>query len=384
MLRTIKNTFIISLLVFLSVSPVTNAQSTSFEDKATNLGQYLLLQFDATDILEDFKTDLLLNENSCKQIDKFQVLSAQSDLADRLLLDFETLNEQERQSIINNYQTLEIEYQFLNNISSLIQNGFQDGQPQHIRQIKQDLPQDLRPQVDSIYNSLAVKYEPRIQKPDPDNPDEFIEGDYLNCPTSWSSLKERAQNLQLEVQQISEEWESLKQAFQNLKKSSADAVSPANLKSIFVDKPINSISNSVQATIQNLKSEIQRNQKEFNSISTNPIQTYQKVLQENETLLTNRADIAGLLLGNSDITQVTQELSEKSQLRQLFQSKIEQHAINQITAQHFDLGIQNTLNIAYQTPLLVSYNKEVFTETNQEGLLNLSKQVYDRQCVVNP
>lgn len=384
MLRTLK--ILISLIIlsafFVGVS--VNAQSVSFSEKAKNLGQVLLLQFDVTDILEDFKAELLINDNSCKQIDRFQILSSQSAIVDDLLLNFETIDNNQRQSMIQNYQSLEIELQFIKKLNILIKEGFQEGKSAHLKSIQNSLPNSLNDQATSMYDALVNKYEDRVRVPDPENPSQYLEGIYSNCPTSWSSIKERAYSIEEEIQKISTEWENFKLAAQNLKGSTKDAVSPANLKSFFIEKPINGVKNSFQESLNDFQYEAQKNKKEFLSISSQPIQTYQQIRQENERILANRTDIAGLLLENKDITKLSQSLAEKAQIRQLLESKIQNYSINQITSQHYDLGIQSSLNLSFQTPLLVSYNKQVFKKTNEDGLLSLSKQVYERQCVINP
>lgn len=383
MFSTLKKLIVVSLLVIIPIVSV-SAQSTSFQDKAANLGNFLLLQFDPTDILEDFKADLLLNDNTCKQLDTFQVLSSQGNIVDELLLNFESINQAERESLIFTYQNLEIENQFLNHIDILIENGFLQGQSSHILKIKADLPADIQPNVDSLYPSLSTKYESRIRKPNPSKSGQFIEGDYLNCPSSWSSVKERTYKINDELEKISKEWDALKEAYRKLESATSDAVSPASLKSIFIDQPIEATVKSFEGTIQNLNREVQKNKKEFEQITTKPIDTYQQILKENQALIGNRNDIAGLLLSNKDITQITESITERSQIRALLDSKVQSYSANQITAQHFDYGLQANLNLVYKTPLLISYNKQVFKETNQEGILKYSKQVYDRQCVVNP
>lgn len=384
MFNTLKKYITVGLLVILVPTLTVQAQDISFQDKASNLGQFLLLQFDVTDILQDFQADLLLNDNTCKQLDRFAALNSQSQITNTLLNQFESLNESQRNNLIQNYQNLEIEFQFLDEIEVLIGEGFLPGQQMHTFMIKQDIPSNLHQNVDALYPSLADKYESRIRKPDPQNPGQFLEGDYLNCPNSWSSVKQRADNISNEVEKIGREWDALKKAFSSLGSTTKDAVSPANLKSIFIDKPVEVVGQSIQGTIQNFQREYTKNAKQLNQISNNPIQLYQQIQKENKNLIDNRSDIAGLILSNNNLTQITETLSDRAQINQLLTSKVQQYSVNQITAQHFDIGLQANLNLVNKTPLLISHNKEVFKQTNQEGLLKLSKQVYDRQCVVNP
>lgn len=361
-----------------------SAQDISFQEKMNNLGQFLLLQFDVTDILSDFESDLLLNDNTCKQLDRFAVLTAQSNLTDQILTEFETIDENERARLIQAYQDLEVEYQFLNEAEILIKEGFLQGQASHKVAMKGKLPSSIQARVEDLYSSLSTKYESRIRKPDPQQPTDFIEGDYLKCPTSWSSLKQRADKITLEVEKISKEWDSLKNAFQGLKGTAKDAVSPANLKSMFIEKPIDAISEGAQGSINNLKRAYVESKKQANDIFYKPASTYQQVLNENQMLLNNRTDIGGLLLGNTDITSVTEAVVQRNQINQLLSTKVQAYTINQVTTQHFDYGLQSNLNLAYTTPSIISYNQTIFKQTNQDGLLKASKQVYDRQCVVNP
>jgi hypothetical protein len=384
MLRIIKPLISALVIVALFVGTTSNAQSTSLSQKAKNIGQVLLMQFDVTDILEDFKADLLINDNSCKQLDRFQILSAQSAIVDDLLLNFETITSDQRQVMIQNYQSLEVELEFVKNLNILIKNGFEEGRSAHLKAVQNSLPSDLSDEAASFYNSFALKYEDRVRVPDPSNPNAYLEGAYTNCPTSWSSIKERAFKIEQEVQKIGEEWNSLKSAATKFKNSSKDAISPSNLKNLLIEKPIQGVKKSFQSSLNDFKYEFQKNKKEFIAISSDPIQTYQQIRNENERILANRTDIAGLLLESQDITQISQSLAEKAQIRQLLESKVQNYATNQITSQHFDLGLQANFNLAFQTPLLVSYNKQVFKKTNEDGLLKLSKQVYDRQCVINP
>lgn len=375
---------VVGLLILMLPSHVVSAQSISFQEKLANLSQFLLLQFDVSDILTDFEADLLLNDNTCKQLDRFAVLTAQSNLTETILIEFESLTDTERQSLVQSYQDLEIEYQFLNQIETLIKEGFLPGQEKHKISIKGKLPVRIQSRVDELYPNLATKYESRVRKPNPQKTGEFIEGDYLNCPTSWSSLKQRADNITLEVEKISKEWDALKKAFQGVKGTASDAVSPANLKSMFIDKPVGAVKKGTQDTINNFKRAYSDSTRQAQSLFYKPVSTYQQVLDENQSLLDNRSDIGSLLLGSTDITNITETVVKRNQIIQLLTTKVEAYTINQVTTQHFDYGLQSNLNLVYSTPLIIQHNQKVFKQRNQDGLLKASKQVYDRQCVVNP
>ena len=385
MFNFIKKSILTTLLLSLLVSPVAQAQDVELSQKAANLKTVLMLQFDVSDILEDLKSDLLLNSNTCKQADRYQVLNAQQNIYNNLLNNFENINQQQRESLIQSYQDLEIEYQFLLTLDTLIKEGVSpESKNLHISRIQNKIPlSSVDQRVPQLYDSLFTQYEARVRLPDPQG-DGFLEGEYTNCPTSWSAIKERANNIQNELAQISQEYDEFKQALASIRSTAKDTANPSNLKSIFIVNPIQAVKQGTIQSWQDLQIEIQQNKQQFFEIANKPDEVYQQILNQNQALLTNRTDVAGLLLGSNDITQISQVLSERSQQQLALQTKVNSYSANQVTASHFDYGIQALTNLSFQTPLIIQQNQSTFKKINEDGMLKLSKQIYDRQCVINP
>lgn len=380
MFNFIKKLTFISL-VLLSFTTVSHAQATNL-DSVKNVGEVLLNQFDVSDLVEDFKVDLYFNTNACKEADRLNVLSAQDQITNNLLTNFNKINESQRNQLIIQYQSLEVELEFLRELNILIEDGFDSGIQNHKSAIKSSLNSKLHPLVESNYDQLHKKYENRVQVYD-EQSKSYKAGLYSNCPNSWLSLKERVSNIQQEIAQIQKEWDSFKNSGKNLASTAKNTTSLSNLKSILVqtkDNALDGVSNSWSS----LKSELNKNKIEIIEVASKPIDTYQQLLKQNQQLLANRTDIASYILSGQDITQIASSIEKSSIFENLIIQKNNTYTANQLISTHFDTGVQQIINQSYQTPIIIANQKNIFKQANQDGLIKLTKQVYERQCRINP
>lgn len=363
------------------MQPVVSAQSSNL-DSITNLGRVLLYQFDISDLIEDFKIDIYYNHNTCKQVDRLNILSAQDEVVDYLLDNFNQIDQNQRLSLVNNYQLLEIELEFLKEINILIKDGFEEGKQNHISAIKSNVNANLATLVDQSYERFHQKYEDRVRIYNSQT-DRFEEGFYLNCPSSWLSLKNRAANIQNQISQIQNEWDALTTALSNTRKAAGQVGSLQTLKSIVSDTRSNT-SEAFSNSWDSLKSELNHNKSALIKLASQPQREYAEVLKQNQQKINNRTDIGGLIISGADLTTITDRVFQVSQFRSLINQKTIDYSTSQITSSHFDMGIQQLINQSYLSPKIISKQSTIFKEPNQDGLIKLTKHIYDRQCRVNP
>lgn len=379
MFSIIKKYSAILAIISLMILPTANAQSLT--EKGSNLVQFLGLQFDVSDILEDYKANLLLNDNTCKQTDRFAILDAQDQITNNLLQNYDQITSENQAELIEKYQVLEVELEFLREVDILTENqDFTSAQNLLKSRVKKNLNERFSSLVDNNFQAILNKYENRYRIYDTKT-DTYKEGTYLNCPTSWSSISARADKISQEVTKIQEEWEQLSNALDKVKKTSKKTFSPSNIKRLAI-KSKDEIVKGTSQSIQNLKSEAHQLRKEAYQIGVKPLKNYQQALSQNQSLLSNRNDIRSLLLSDKPITDITEEFNQRADLQQVFQTSIIQNTAIQVTLQHSDAGYYSIINNAYQSPAILEENLQIFQEEDGNGLLAKSKQVYNQQCSI--
>lgn len=379
MFSTIKKYIIGALLLVLLTQSTVQAQSLG--QKGSNIANFLGLQFDVSDILEDYKANLLLNDNTCKQTDRFAILDAQDQIVNNLLQNYDTITSERQVELINQYQLLEIELEFLKEIDILIENeDFSAASNLLISELKKNLPSEFHPDIDTNFQSIASKYEDRYRIYDAKT-DSFKEGTYLNCPTSWSSITKRVDSISSEVTKIQQEWEDIKEALDKLKNTSKKTFSPSNIKRLAI-KTKDTVVDGAETSLENLKREWNESRKEAYKLAVKPIETYQDTLQQNQSLISNRSDIRALLLSDKPITQITEQFNRQADLQSLIGDAVIKNTTLQITLQHSDAGYYSIVNNAYQTPNILQENAQIFQTEDQNGIIAKSKQVYSQQCSI--
>ena len=380
MFHTIKSLILSVLFVFL-LAPVVHAQANNL-DTISNIGRVLLFQFDITDIIEDFKVDVYLNTNACKQVDLLNIFSAQDDITNTLLNNYSQIDQTQRNQLVTRYQSLEIEIAFLKTIDVLIEDGYIDGKNNHKNAVLSRISSNLTNLVDSLYESLHLKYEDRIRIFNTET-QSFEEGYYINCPNSWRSLKLRAAKIQDQITQIQNEWDSLKQAFSNTAKTANRKASLSTLKDIVIKTKDNTVQ-SASSSWQSLKSELGNSKQQILEMSARSDQLYTQALLENQNKIQNRTDISSLIMTGGDLTTITEQVLQINQFQELIRQKTNTYTTNQVISTHFDIGVQQLVNQSFLTPDIISQQYDIFKEANQDGLIKLTRHVYERQCRVNP
>lgn len=379
MFSTIKKytTFVI-LIVLLSQSTV---QAQSLTEQGSNIATFLGLQFDVSDILEDYKANLLLNDNTCKQTDRFAILDAQDQIVNSLLQNYDTISADQQAQLIRQYQLLEIELEFLREIDILIENeDFNSASNLLIRTLKKNLPTSFHPTIDNNFQAIASKYEDRYRILDTKT-GTFKEGTYVNCPTSWSSITKRVDSISSEVTKIQEEWTNIKEALNKLRKTSKNTFSPSNIKRLAIQTK-DAVVDGATGSFDNLKKEWNQSRKEAYQLAVKPIETYQQTLNRNQSLLINRNDIGALLLSNQPITKIAEQFNQQADIQNIMSDSVIKNTSLQITLQHSDAGYYSLVNNAYQTPNILQENSQIFQTEDQNGIIAKSKQVYNQQCSI--